>query len=154
MTITMRDIRIDTIINWKCLSATLRLYNYYKYCLLYEKYLNLVSFNCNEIKSSMSYISHLLEVHDILFLCEHWLLPGEIRSIVDNFFRHWCHMKSSVCPETPGWPALWWNRFLIIIIIIIIIIISLFQTLGPYECKYREKKKIICHFISNTKNYL
>ena len=52
----------------------------------------------------MSYISHLSEVHDILSVCEHWL--GEMSSIVDKFSGHWCHMKSSVCPETTlvGWP--------------------------------------------------
>ena len=40
--------------------------------------LRLCSFNCCSIKSSITDINYLCDMHDIVFLQEHWLLPHEL----------------------------------------------------------------------------
>ena len=35
----------------------------------------------------------------MVFLCEHWLLPGEIKAVTDIFTEQWSILKSSVDPE-------------------------------------------------------
>ena len=40
--------------------------------------LRLCSFNCRSLKSSINEIQHLCDLHDIIFLQEHWLLPFEL----------------------------------------------------------------------------
>ena len=51
--------------------------------------LRLCSFNCRSIKSSITEINHLCDMHDIVFLQEHWLLPHELNLLAnlhDDFF--------------------------------------------------------------------
>ena len=37
--------------------------------------MNITSFNCNGLRSSISYVTELLKTSHIMFMCEHWLLP-------------------------------------------------------------------------------
>ena len=51
--------------------------------------LRLCSFNCRSIKSSITDVNYLCDVHDIVFLQEHWLLPHELNLLAnlhDDFF--------------------------------------------------------------------
>ena len=63
------------------------------------KSFKIVPFNCNGLKSSISYISKLLVKNDIIFLSEHWLQVGEISSVIGIFSDGVCFLKSSVNPE-------------------------------------------------------
>ena len=45
--------------------------------------MNITSFNCNGLRSSISYVTELLKTCHIMFMCEHWLLPSEL-----SFFRN------------------------------------------------------------------
>ena len=63
------------------------------------KYFKIVTFNCNGLKSSISYISKLLMENDIIFLNEHLLQVGEISSVNGLFSDDVCFLKSSVNPE-------------------------------------------------------
>ena len=47
----------------------------------------------------MSYVSKFVSENEITFLCEHWLIPGEVSGINDKFRDSWCYAKSSVGPD-------------------------------------------------------
>ena len=47
----------------------------------------------------MPYVNDLCERNDMVFLCEHWLLPDEIKAVTDIFTELWSILKSSVDPE-------------------------------------------------------
>ena len=63
------------------------------------KSFKIVTFKCNGLKSSISYISKLLMENDIIFLNEHWLQVGEISSVNGLFSDDVCFLKSIVNPE-------------------------------------------------------
>ena len=61
--------------------------------------LKTVAFNCYGLKSSLPYVKELLNDHDIVFISEHWLLPGEIKILADRDLKtELSHLKSSVDP--------------------------------------------------------
>lgn len=62
---------------------------------------NVFSFNCHGFKSSHDMILQQLKLHDIVFICEHWLKPGEVSLIESELIsqKYWCYLKSSIDPE-------------------------------------------------------
>ena len=44
----------------------------------------------------MSYITKLVNYHDITFLCEHWLQHSEINLVNDIFCDNICYFQSSI----------------------------------------------------------
>ena len=60
--------------------------------------LNLVTFNCHGLKSSLAYVLDLAKGHDILFINEHWLKENELYTLNDICDQDdlWCHLQSSV----------------------------------------------------------
>ena len=55
--------------------------------------LKTVAFNCHGLKSSLPYVKELLNDHDIVFISEHWLLPGEIKMLADSDFKtEWSYL--------------------------------------------------------------
>ena len=39
--------------------------------------IKITSWNCNGFKSSIDYVNHLMSVHHVTFICEHWLRQHE-----------------------------------------------------------------------------
>ena len=62
--------------------------------------LSLVNFNYNGLKGSLDYVSHLVSNNDIVFICEHWLCPGEFYDIRQIFSDSVCYLKSSIKSDT------------------------------------------------------
>ena len=62
--------------------------------------LSLVNFNCNGLKGSLDYVSHLVSNNDIVFICEHWLRQGEFYDIRQIFSDSVCYLKSSIKSDT------------------------------------------------------
>ena len=65
--------------------------------------MNITSFNCNGLRSSISYVTELLKTSHIMFMCEHWLLPSEL-SFFRNTFQNLgkkVFLKSSIDPLVP-----------------------------------------------------
>lgn len=59
--------------------------------------LNIATFNCHGLKSSLAYVKYLVSNHDVLFVCEHWLRPSEIHVLRENdLTNEWVYMKSSI----------------------------------------------------------
>jgi hypothetical protein len=55
--------------------------------------LNLATFNCRSVKSSVNEVYRLCDDADIVMLQEHWLLPNELsmlNMIHPNFLAHAC----------------------------------------------------------------
>ena len=51
------------------------------------------------MKGCVPYVKHLVDLNSIVFVCEHWLTPGEVSFMVHDEFRtKWCHLKSSIDP--------------------------------------------------------
>lgn len=65
---------------------------------------NIATFNCHGLKSSLSFVQSLLETNDILYVCEHWLRPGELNIISQTHLSSfWTNLKSSMDPtEVPA----------------------------------------------------
>ena len=65
---------------------------------------NIWSYNCKGLKSSFGLVQELLDSSkcQMLFLCEHWLTPGEV-SVFSKLFKEsglWVNLSSSIDPET------------------------------------------------------
>ena len=62
--------------------------------------LNISTFNCHGLKSSMGYMTELVKKHHITFVCEHWLLPSDIYTVSDTFkgMGKSAYLRSSVDP--------------------------------------------------------
>ena len=63
--------------------------------------LDCVTFNCNGYKGSSLYVEKLIQMHDIVFLCEHWMQPKDLVMFEQNldYDKYWTCMKSSVNPD-------------------------------------------------------
>ena len=62
--------------------------------------LTLSSFNCKGINSSLPYVLSLRNNHNMNFICEHWLHPGELpatRKVLSDAGK-WFQLKSSINP--------------------------------------------------------
>ena len=47
--------------------------------------LKVTTWNCNGLKSYISYADQLVSSHHVTFICEHWLRPDELSSVKDHF---------------------------------------------------------------------
>ena len=67
--------------------------------------LDILSINCQGIKSNLNYIKYLLNNEcDIMFVCEHWLKPCDLVEM-NSIFRNdnlWCNLKSSIPADQLG----------------------------------------------------
>ena len=72
--------------------------------------LNISTFNCHGLKSSMGYMTESVKKHHITFVCEHWLLPSDIYTVSDTFkaMGKSAYLRSSVDKHT-AWPPLRWH---------------------------------------------
>ena len=63
--------------------------------------INIASWNCNGLKSSMSYLEQLASSHNITFIREHWIMPHEINAVKDHFnsIGRVAYLKSGMAPE-------------------------------------------------------
>ena len=67
--------------------------------MAHETHIDILSINCQGIKSNLNYINYLLNNEcDLMFVCEHWLKPCDLVEI-NSIFRNdnfWCNLKSSI----------------------------------------------------------
>ena len=57
--------------------------------------------NCNGFKSTIDYIDYLSR-YDINFVCETWLIAGNICNIKEYFSHKWCQFFTSMDPTEIG----------------------------------------------------
>ena len=61
--------------------------------------LNVATLNCRGLKGTLPYVKSMCNDHSVVFVCEHWLRPGELPLVVESdFSSHWTHLKSSMNP--------------------------------------------------------
>ena len=65
-----------------------------------SKKLTVASFNCHGMKGSLQYVLNLAELHQIVFLNEHWLQVNDIPTLkqICESKNILCFLKSSVDP--------------------------------------------------------
>ena len=66
--------------------------------ILYHNF-TISCFNCSGFQGSLGYVTKLVNECDITFICEHWLHPGELFSVFQNFNDKACFLKSCVKPK-------------------------------------------------------
>ena len=59
----------------------------------------MATYNCHGLKSAIPFVTSLLNSNDILFICKHWLHPGEISTVSQcHLSSYWSNLKSSMNP--------------------------------------------------------
>ena len=70
--------------------------------MAHETQTDILSINCQGIKSNFNYINYLLNNEcDLMFVCEHWLKPCDLVEMNTTFRNNnfWCNLKSSILAD-------------------------------------------------------